>query len=247
MSLARLLARPDFRRNPLRAVARRVHWRVRWQFNKQPWQLDLGENLKILAPKGGAGALNYYAGYSEPETSNFLLRFLREGMTFWDVGAHIGEYSLLAARQIGATGVVQAFEPHPVTGDLLLRSAQQNGISNVNLHRTAVSERSGTRNFTTETEASISHLDDDGVLAVATTTLDQFLKVEMRTPHLIKVDVEGAELAVLEGSAGLLSHSESTAPTWIIEYAPENCLRFGYSAEELLTTFRLSGYRTRSG
>ena len=58
----------------------------------------------MVAPKGGAGALIYYQGYSEPETARFLTAFLKPGMTFWDVGAHIGEYSLLAARCVGGAG-----------------------------------------------------------------------------------------------------------------------------------------------
>ena len=57
-------------------------WKVRWQVFAEPWRLKLGEYLTISVPKGGAGALIYYQGYSEPETANLILKLLRSGMVF---------------------------------------------------------------------------------------------------------------------------------------------------------------------
>src|SRR4051794_7361879 len=86
--LNRLFHRPDFQQNPARALLKRFSWRLRWTFKSEPWVLPLGPELEIEAPKGGAGALIYYLGYSEPEVASLIQRILRPGMTFWDVGAH---------------------------------------------------------------------------------------------------------------------------------------------------------------
>src|SRR5665213_715101 len=120
--LSRLRQRPDFRRNPVAAIRRRLWWRLRWAVSGQPWKIRLRNDIDMVAPKGGAGALIYYQGYSEPETARFLTAFLKSGMTFWDVGAHIGEYSLLAARSVGSVGHVHAFEQQPKVFEFLLRN-----------------------------------------------------------------------------------------------------------------------------
>ena len=107
------LQRSDFREHPIRALSLRAAWKVRWAVTREPWSLRLPTGQRILVLKSGAGALIYYQGFSEPETADFLLRFLGTGMCFLDVGAHIGEYSLLAAPIVGAAGSVHAFEPNP--------------------------------------------------------------------------------------------------------------------------------------
>jgi hypothetical protein len=60
----------------------------------------------------------------------------------------------------------------------------------------------------------------------------------------VKVDVEGAEKLVLMGSRALLALQAGIAPVWVVEYAPENCLPFGYEAHELLRLFNSRGYST---
>jgi hypothetical protein len=105
--------RPDFRRNPVHAIYKRLCWRVRWRLCSEPWLLRLPNGMHIVIPQSGSGALIYYQGWSEPEVASFLIRFLSPNMTFIDVGAHIGEYVLLAASIVGQGGSVHAFEPDP--------------------------------------------------------------------------------------------------------------------------------------
>ena len=154
----RLRQRTDFRRNPVAALWRRIWWRLRWALTSQPWHLKLGDDLEILAPKGGAGALIYYQGYSEPETARVLKKLLKPGMTFWDVGAHIGEYSLLAARCVGAGGHVDAFEPQPAMFAFLQRNVIANGLGNVTSHCLAVSDQEGPGRLSLHPEPSMSFL-----------------------------------------------------------------------------------------
>jgi FkbM family methyltransferase len=248
--VGRLWNRPDFRRNPVQALGRRVLWRARWAYRSEPWWLSLANGGKILVPKGGSGALIYYLGSSEPETAQFLLRFLRLGMVFWDVGAHIGEFSLLASRQVGETGRVDAFEPHPRLGDLIRRTIEANQVANMEVHSHAVTDRPGAAEFVLDTEPSTSHLrvtqeeTKAPSVSVSTLPLSDFHRTCARTPHLVKVDVEGAEKMVLGGAQSLLRLSPETAPVWIMEFAPENCARFRYHPQELLDEFRRHGYRS---
>jgi FkbM family methyltransferase len=243
--IARLRGRPDFQRNPARAVMRRLQWRLRWIFVASPWRLKLADDLEILAPRGGAGALIYYLGNSEPETAHFVMKFLKPGMVVWDVGAHIGEYSLLASRRVGSTGRVEAFEPDPGVFAMLVESATLNDLTNVDTHNCAIADMPGTRSFVQLKESSLAHLSptDDQGTPVMTTTLDSFRKESEQSPDLVKVDVEGAEMLVLRGAQALLSLPAETAPVWVMEYCPENCTRFGYSASRLLSCLEDHGYR----
>jgi hypothetical protein len=52
-------------------------------------------HMPFLVASGGSGALIYYQGSSEPETADFIKQVLKPGMVFVDVGAHLGEYSIL--------------------------------------------------------------------------------------------------------------------------------------------------------
>jgi len=240
-----LLRRPDFQRNPVLAIWKRLYRRARWTVNPRPWLLPLGGGRRIASPRGGSGALIYYQGCSEPETADFLRSFLRPGMTFLDIGAHIGEYVVLAAVAVRPGGMVHAFEPSPEIFALLQSNILMNGLQNVRLHQTAVSGSEGTVLFEICSEPAISALRAEAemsaspsraVLAaipVATTTLDAWwepLKVKI---DLVKIDVEGAELSVLRGAEQLLSLPAPEAPVLVLEYSPENYARFGYEGSEI--------------
>jgi FkbM family methyltransferase len=248
--ISRLRRRPDFQRNPVAAVRRRLWWRLRWAISSQPWQLKLGDDIEIVAPKGGAGALIYYQRYSEPETARFLTAFLKPGMVFWDIGANIGEYSLLAARCVGPAGVVEAFEPQPAVYAYLQRNIEANHATNIRPHQRAVCDAVGSAELSLLSDPSLAFLtphnrgrEASSSVPVSTISLDHFHRSVGLTPALIKVDVEGAEQLVLKGSRNLIG-LERDAPTWIIEYEPENCERFRYRACDLISHFAQRGYAT---
>ena len=206
----------------------------------------------MVAPKGGAGALIYYQGYSEPETARFLTASLKPGMTFWDVGAHIGEYSLLAARCVGGSGHVHGFEPQPKMYEFLRRNVAANGLSNVTSHCLAVSDRSGSAEFSLHPEPSMAFLNPSGfvdpalpTISVMTTSLDQFWKSSGKLPNIVKVDVEGAERSVLAGAESLLQLPPDRAPVWIMECDERNCSRFGHPATDVLDVFSNHGFETK--
>ena len=250
--VSRLRGRRDFQRNPITAVRRRLWWRLRWAVSDQPWHLRLWDDIEMVAPRVGPGALIYYQGYSEPETARFLMAFLKSGMTFWDVGAHIGEYSLLAARCVGGAGSVHAFEPQPKMFEFLQRNVAANQLSNVTSHCIAVSDRAGSAEFSLHPEPSMAFLNPTGIvdlafptISVRTTALDEFWKSSRQLPNIVKVDVEGAERSILMGSKSLLQLPPDRAPVWIMECDERNCSRFGYPATDLLEAFSNNGFETK--
>jgi len=251
--LRRLFNRPDFRARPLAALARRFSWRWRWLWNREPWPLPLATGTTILTPRSGSGALVYYQGGSEPETTAFLLRVLQPGMTFLDVGAHFGEHTLTALRCVGASGQVHAFEPEPETFALLERNVSLNSASNTTLNRCAVADRDGEMAFWQRFEPASSSLQPPGaaltagdvrrVLNVPVCSLDRYCREHACTPDLIKVDVEGAERLVFLGARQLCSLPPEKAPVWIFEYSWSSQVRFGERPQDLFATLEAFGYR----
>lgn len=181
-------------------------------------------------------------GY-EPLVHRELAALLSEGMVFVDVGAHVGLHALAAGLRVGPAGRVFAFEPSPPTADLLERHVAFNGLRDrVEVLRTVVSDSVGTAQFFINEETMAASVDDRNFelapqafraphrrIECPTTTLDAFCAERRVTPSVIKIDVEGAELAVLRGARELLA----TDLTVICEVHPAQLAVAGGSAEEL--------------
>jgi FkbM family methyltransferase len=252
--IRRLLLRSDFRQNPVRAVWRRAFWRIRWSVVRKPWIHHLSEGVSLATPKLGVGAQIYYQGHSEPETARFFGSRLRPGMVFWDVGAHVGEYTMIAAKAVGPSGEVHAFEANPVMAQILEENSALNGFENIRLNRCAVADSMGETEFQVRDEPAVSSLRPQArgagepppglkrTIRVPAVTLDSYLKQSGKTPDVVKVDVEGAERMVLSGASDLLDGSGEAAPVWILEYSWENCPRFGYEPDELISILQGRGF-----
>jgi FkbM family methyltransferase len=251
--LRTLFQRRDFRRNPVRALWRRVVWRVRWRVSRRSWVLSYRGHIRIAVPHDGLGSQLYYEGCSEPDIEELCLRFLRPGMVFFDVGAHVGKYTLLAARAVGPSGRVHAFEPNPELSRLLEHNISLNALRNVRPNQCAVSDSDGAGDFEACAEASVSSLlprekrsaprRTSRILSVPTLRLDTYCASNRVRPHLVKVDVEGAELLVFRGSEALLDAPGDLSSVWIFEHEPANYARFGYAPQQLFDFLRRHGYR----
>jgi FkbM family methyltransferase len=149
----------------------------------------------------------YWTGAHEPAVQQQLVRLLRPGSTFWDVGAHIGFFSLIASRIVGHEGRVHAFEPLPENIARLERSLALNeGSANVAIHPWAVADVVGEVPLYPDVSSLMGGLiGGPGVsIVVRGVTLDA-LANDLGLPDLIKVDVEGAESRVLAGGKQLLA------------------------------------------
>jgi FkbM family methyltransferase len=149
----------------------------------------------------------FYKSDYEPETVKYLRENLKPGETFIDIGAHIGLFTVLAARLVGKTGKVITFEPTPVTLQALKSVVKMNGCSSVvTVRGEAMSEEKGTAVFydtgdtMSVTNSLIKNETSCGEIEVPTISLDEFVMENDIAPDIIKIDVEGAELKVLRGS-----------------------------------------------
>jgi FkbM family methyltransferase len=175
---------------------------------------------------------------------------LAPGDAFIDVGANIGWYSVLAARQVGPAGRVYAFEPSPREFRLLLDNLALNGATNVLAYSLALGGRCGEAVLSLEpahtgmnrlveggadgkTRAAVPVCRGEAVLA--------HLRTERRAIALLKVDCEGAEYGVLEGFASLLE--ESLVRRVAVEVTPDFLARFGHTRDDLYGLMDRLGYR----
>ena len=144
-------------------------------------------------------------GRYEPQQSALFERTLKPGDTVFDVGAHAGYYTLLASRLVGPEGHVFAFEPNPRNLACLRRHVRLNRCDNVTVVEAAVARHTGAMRFDTSRGSGRGRLCADGAAEVATVSLDQFAEERGIVPSLIKIDVEGSEVEVLEGARRLLA------------------------------------------
>jgi FkbM family methyltransferase len=146
-------------------------------------------------------------GLYEPAETSLIQKILRPNMTFVDVGANIGWYTLLAASKVGVKGRVISFEPEPLNNALLKQSIALNNFQNVILMQKCLSNCNGTtklylagQNFGAHSivrQTSTRPTDID----VETQKLDDVLtEIGINNVDILKIDVEGAEALVLEGS-----------------------------------------------
>ncbi len=153
----------------------------------------------------GASRHAYWLGLYEKEKTKHFLGQVRPSQVVYDVGAHVGYYSLLAATRVGPTGHVWAFEPVPQNFAYLKQHMELNHFSNVSLVQSAVADVSGTTQFRMDGSRSTGKLSNAGGFPVSMTSLDDLLaRRDAKPPHVIKIDVEGAELAALQGARKLL-------------------------------------------
>lgn len=153
----------------------------------------------------GASRHAYWLGLYEKEKTKHFMGQVKPSQIVYDVGAHVGYYSLLAATRVGPAGHVWAFEPAPQNFTFLKQHMELNHVSNVTLVPGAVANVTGTTHFRMDGSRSTGRLSDKGDLAVSTTSLDDLIeRQEALVPHVIKLDVEGAELAALQGATNLL-------------------------------------------
>jgi protein O-GlcNAc transferase len=140
----------------------------------------------------------------------FVRRWLRPGMRAIDVGANFGVYTLAMARAVGNDGRVWCFEPTAETADFLERSLALNGCRHVNLVRAAVSDREGSIAFSVGTQSELNAVAGPGapagrIVEVPAVTLDRkAAELGWQDIDMLKLDVEGHELRVIQGATQFL-------------------------------------------
>ena len=183
------------------------------------------------------------------ETAAFLAQ-VRAGMCVFDIGANMGYYTLLAARAVGPSGLVYAFEPEPHNFELLTRNIAENGFTNVRPVRAAVSNNAGAvtlhldrANFGAHSfEAGSVPTPSGHSVEVETVRLDDYVEQAraFETGIVVKIDVQGAEALVVEGGSRFFALPQIVV---FLEFWPAALARAGGDAARLLADLEVFGFR----
>lgn len=200
---------------------------------------DYQSDVKICIDRFSyMGSNLYWLGYHHWREIKYLRRFLQPEMVFVDIGANVGEFTLAAAKLL-PHGRVLSFEPHPNIYSYLGRSVELNNFSNVKLYNLALGKEDGALELygpsDEHNEGMYSLIKgavrSEVVTTVPIQTLDQVVEREsLDRLDFIKIDVEGAELFVLQGGAITL---ERYKPALLIEFSESTFREAGYKASEL--------------
>lgn len=186
---------------------RAIAWRhIKRRHPNTPIITKLGKELKVrIYPYDVIGRSIYVDRMFEKAECNFATGFLKKGMVFFDIGANLGQYTLLGAQRVGTTGKVHSFEPSSRMFAELNFNIKLNGFSDICIcNKVAVSDKEGTAKLSKyeaggEVYGSLGsqHWAPDksiiGHEEVRTITLDGYLKKHnILHVDLIKIDVEGA-------------------------------------------------------
>lgn len=164
---------------------------------------------KLRGKKWIVGSSNhgYWLGSYEYKKQIFFSDTIQRGMVVFDIGAHVGFYTLLSSQLVGSRGSVIAFEPLPENVVYLKKHIELNCISNAMVFEAAVSNCSGQEFFKKGNTRSTGHLvSEGGEIVVRTISLDDFINEgKLPLPDCLKIDVEGDEMNVFFGAQQLLS------------------------------------------
>ncbi len=210
-------------------------------------RLSNGQEIK-LAVNDDVGQEILRSGFAELESVSALPKLVKAGNVFFDLGAHVGQFTLLASGLVGPNGAVHSFEPDPLTFEWLSENVKRNNLTNVSVNRLAISDRSGDRelflgranNIGTGSFAPPSSALGT-VVKVPTISIDEYCAVMgMARIDFMKIDVEGAEIEVLKGCSRFLC--DDSRPTIHIEFNLGRQELFGRSLRELADLLEGYGY-----
>ena len=177
-----------------------------------------------------------------------LRTHLREGMEAWNVGANIGVYALQLAHLVGAAGHVIAFEPNPAARAVLARNIARNSLEpRIEVVPSAVGSAPGTVDFFTSGTDGMGRagrpnprLSTTDRIEVPVTTLEAFAAARGRVPDVVVMDIEGWEIAALEGARALLARTR-----FIVELHPDAWQWSGHTRADLERVLDSAGLEAR--
>lgn len=208
----------------------------------------IGKDLWFNAARSNASAA---LGTYELPVQAAIAEHLQPGDVFYDVGANVGFFTVLAANLVGETGRVYAFEPSPENVKSIRHNIQLNGFNQVEVWQNAVAKDNGKGTLlmtdypgghtlsTFERPAQVK-----AEIEVEIVSIDTLIEQgKLQPPNLVKIDVEGAEIAVLEGMQKSLRRDR---PTLIYEADDPQKAGLDIKQTELNDYVRQFGYDLHS-
>jgi len=219
-----------------------------------PVRLELEPGVSMLLdPDDFISRTVLDTGYWKPETWSAIAQHLPAGGTFVDIGAHIGTYSLRAARAVGPQGHVISVEPNPETAQKLRENIQASGDANVRVVPLACSDTetdlelfAAPRSNTGATSLFRANVEQEGtpvskVFHVRTRPLDAILRdVGVSRVDVLKIDAEGAEMLVLKSARETLARY---SPVLSVELIDAKLKATGSGTAEVIAFLSAQGYK----
>jgi len=238
-----LLNHPLGKKHPAQTIFRFMIWQLQCLLSPAKMKVkNFVGPVKFYANKGLTGITgNIYTGLHEFDDMGFLIHFLRPDDIFFDIGANVGSYTLLASGLCGANST--SIEPAKKTFDILSKNIVLNNIHPKVTLINAVAGGSASSIVFTQNEDTMNHVvsadeskRDTAELAVI--TIDSLLK--NGGPALIKMDVEGYETEVLKGMGETLTNT--TLQAIIIELNGSGG-RYGFDEHKIHELLLSKGFR----
>jgi FkbM family methyltransferase len=205
-------------------------------------EVAIGQGVgKGLFINVGDSAASYGLGTFKPDLQTFLNSTVWGGSVFYDVGANVGFFSLIAARLVGPLGKVISFEPLPANLVNLQENVRRNEFRNVQIVPMALGAANEEQAFQVSERPTWGKLGSIGAerpdkyitdIKVVVRRLDDLLREGViQPPDFVKIDVEGAEVAVIEGAKELL-----------LRYGPTLMIELHGTGSALTSIFATIGY-----
>lgn len=232
----------------VRGKPRLLSWLLRhWPDPGQRLVVRTTHGFRMVVEPRHQRTLSFLLGFYEGGATNLIRRLVRPGDTVVDAGANVGYYSLLAAQLVGPQGHVHAFEPEPSIAEILRASVALGEPERLTVNALALDSCEGVASIHRFLDAPCGHSSlrvvEDGprvTSEVRTVSLDAYMERRgIEGCGLLKIDVEGAEMRVLQGAKRLLGCD--APPLIMCELNPETSVRFGYAPEDLLDWARRTG------
>jgi FkbM family methyltransferase len=223
------------------------YWIARECNLRVPTPAKLGNGMKVKVFLGDMiGCHIWHRGWYEPHLVKALTPYLTKETIFFDLGANIGQYTLLSSPLVQE---VHSFEPFAETYELLKWNVQHNHLANVHINQLAVSDRTGDGMIYDGGPSNVGATSlgqpkngEGRRHLIRTTTLDQYVfdsGLQSRPVKIVlKMDIEGGELLALQGAPDFLS----LKPIIFLEAIDELQKNFGNSTAKLTSFLLDRGY-----
>jgi FkbM family methyltransferase len=153
----------------------------------------------------GAGLHSFWLGGYEADKQRLMSKYIKPGTIFYDIGTSVGFYTLFGAHFVQDTGHVYGFEPVPQNANYVRKHIEYNHLKNVDLFQMALSDFDGVTRFREGLNEATGKIDPAGGLEVKVGKLDTLIaNGTIKPASVVKIDVEGAEYAVLQGAEQFL-------------------------------------------
>jgi FkbM family methyltransferase len=184
-------------------------------------------------------------GWWEDDECDQLRILLQPGMTFVDIGAHVGFMTLLGARAVGPAGRVLAVEPATTNFALLRANILNNGLSNVEALQAAALDRTGTAKLSISPFNTGDHraypVPSTNTEEVTALALDDVIPADV-VVDVVKVDAQGTDHRAILGMRRTLARSRSVL---LVEFWPPGIAEAGEDPLDVLAVYRDLGYEVR--